>query len=366
LTGRQISNARGEGEFTWERGFTYFAGGGLMTRRISLFLCGVLLMDIGGSFAHELGDFGQYPRGITIGDPVGAALPPGLYFENISLFVPSLTGYGQWQGVKVTALVDVPMVLWSPGWTFLGGNVMAFVAQPMAEISVRASNTGGPPFAPTTEYPTVFNTWINPLAISWNLGSGWFSSVGVAFHPPIGSSYNNTANPDYWTYETRFAVSYLADGWNLTAHLAYDINSASAGHTGVFAGTPIAAFGVGYRSGDQAFLDLTATKKFGAWEIGPVAYFKWQTSEDRPGGGVSCAGLAAATSALLTCGRATDYAIGGLVGYDFGPVAVKAYFTHSVYTRDDVGGFAAWTKLSFRLWGPEPPPAAKPIITKAK
>jgi hypothetical protein len=33
----------------------------------------------------------------------------------------------------------------------------------------------------------------------------------------------------------------------------------SAGHTGAFAGTPAGAFGIGYRSGDQGYLDLTAT-----------------------------------------------------------------------------------------------------------
>jgi hypothetical protein len=75
----------------------------------------------------------------------------------------------------------------------------------------------------------------------------------------------------------------------------YEVSASSAGHTGPFAGTPFAAFGVGYRSGDLLIVDLTATKKFGAWEIGPVAVAKWQTTEDRPGAGASCATMAAAT-----------------------------------------------------------------------
>jgi hypothetical protein len=35
--------------------------------------------------AHELGDFGQYLRGVTIGDPIALVLPPGLYFENTTV-----------------------------------------------------------------------------------------------------------------------------------------------------------------------------------------------------------------------------------------------------------------------------------------
>jgi outer membrane protein assembly factor BamB len=34
------------------------------------------------------------------------------------------------------------------------------------------------------------------------------------------------------------------------------------------------------RGGDQAFLDVTATKKFGKWEIGPVGYLAWQSTPD--------------------------------------------------------------------------------------
>jgi hypothetical protein len=88
----------------------------------------------------------------------------------------------------------------------------------------------------------------------------------------------------------------------------------------------------------------------------------WQTTADRPGGGYSCPALAATTQSLVTCGRATDYAIGGLIGYDFGPAALKLFLTDSVYTRDNLGGLAVWTKLSFRLWAPDvaQPPANLP------
>jgi hypothetical protein len=178
---------------------------------------------------------------------------------------------------------------------------------------------------------------------------------------PDGSRYNLTANPDYWTFEPHGAVSYLAGGWDLTAHFLYDFNTASAGHSSPFAGTPAAIFGMGYRSGDQAFLDVTATKKYGKWEIGPVAYFEWQTTPDQPGGGFTCAQMQAITT--VACGRATDYALGGLIGYDFGPVALKMIMTESFFHADELGGFALWTKLSIPLSANEAP-ASKPIAAK--
>jgi hypothetical protein len=321
---------------------------------------------IDGAFAHEPGDFSQYFRGVTIGDPLGAAPPPGLYFQNTTMYAPRATGHGQVGGFKVNAPADIPTLFWSTGWNFLGASVLMAVAQPYYVVNAWGANVGGPPFTGTTHYPALHNTWVNPLTLSWNLGNGWFFSSGFAFYVPDGSRYDNSPNPDYWTFEPNAALSYLGGGWNLTAHLAYNFNGSSAGHTGAFALTPVAAFGVGYRSGDQAYLDLTATKKFDKWEIGPVGYLKWQTTDDRPGAGVSCATMAAVTASQLTCGRATDFAVGALVGYDFGPVALKTFVTQSVYTKDDFGGVLIWTKLAFRLWGPDATPAApvKPLIHK--
>jgi len=223
---------------------------------------------------------------------------------------------------------------------------------------------GGPP-QPAVHYPAVHNMWINPLTLSWNFKNGWFASTSLSFYIPNGSRYDGSPNPDYFTFEPSAAVSYLGDGWNLTARFVYNINGESAGHTGSFAGTPAAAFGNGYRSGDQLYVDLTATKKFGKWEFGPVGYLKFQTTDDRPGGGFSCATMLAVTG--VKCGRATDMAVGALVGYDFGPVALKVFFTESVSTKDDFGGLLVWTKLSMRLWGPDAESAAerpKPLFRK--
>ena len=333
--------------------------------RITLGAVAMLVASVASeqSMAHNPQDFGQFLRGSTMGDPVGAAPPPGVYFENTTLFAPQIWGNGQVNGLKVDALVDIPLLVWSTGWTFLGANVEVYVAQPVFNLTAWLNGASGVPNAPAQFYPTLHNTYVNPVGLSWNLGGGLFASVGFGVYLPDGSRYDLTANPDYWTFEPHGAVSYLANGWDLTAHFLYDFNTASAGHASPFAKTPAAAFGIGYRSGDQAFLDLTATKKFGKWEVGPVAYFEWQTTSDKPGSGFTCAEMLAATT--VPCGRATDYAIGALIGYDWGPVALKFIMTQTVYHKDELGGFALWTKIAFPLLGADPsPPAQKPLITK--
>jgi hypothetical protein len=331
------------------------------TRGVLVLLSGS--MAISQAPAHELGDFGHYIPGITMGVPVGAAPPPGLYFENTTIYVPRYVGTGQNNGITAKAMVEVPAFYWSTGWSFLGASVVMAAAQAYYDLNIYPSAAAGPPFAGATVYPTLQNTWINPLMLSWDFKTGWFASAGVAVFIPDGSRYDNSPNPDYLSYQLHGAVSYLGDGWDLTAHLVYEVNTPSSGHTGVFARTPFAAFGAGYRSGDQVFLDLTATKKFGKWELGPIAYFKQQATSDSPGGGVSCAGMSALTGSLLNCGQAAQGALGGLVGYDFGPVALKVMVTDTVYSRDYFQGLNVWTKLAFRLWQPEPP-VSKPLVRK--
>ena len=324
----------------------------------------LVTMSPGQSSAHNPEDFGQFLRGSTMGDPVAAAPPPGLYFENTTLLAQHIIGNGQVAGVNVNALVDIPLFVWSTGVNVLGASLITYAAQPVFNLTAwQSALSPNVPYQPAQFYPTIHNTFINPIALSWNLGGGLFVSGAFGFYVPDGSAYDLTPNPDYWTFEPHVAVSYLANGWDLTAHFIYDINTASAGHSSPFAGTPAAPFGMGYQSGDQLFLDLTATKKWGKWELGPVAYFEWQTTSDRPGSGFSCLQMQAATT--VSCGRATDYAVGGLVGYDWGPVAMKVTMTDTLYHADERGGLALWTKLSFPLWMPEAA-AKKPLLTKAK
>jgi Putative MetA-pathway of phenol degradation len=122
--------------------------------------------------------------------------------------------------------------------------------------------------------------------------------------------------------------------------------------------------GMGYTTGNYLFIDWTATKKFGKWEIGPVGFFKFQTTSDSPGGinpatgsAWTCAQLTAAK--LPTCGKDTNIGVGLLVGYDFGPVDMKFIYSNGFYSSDAIDaptGSTFFIKTSFRLWSPDDPP----------
>jgi hypothetical protein len=273
-----------------------------------------LVVGADRGLALEPGDFGQTLSGATIGAPLAAPGPPGLYGVLDTFVGPNGVGTGQNLGTSVTVPLWAPTVYWSTGYQFLGANLSMAVVQPFYYVAAfptngatLGGNGNGPPFGGAVWFETMSDTLFTPILLSWKLGNGWFAGTGFTLIAPDGSRYNGTTNPDYWTYEPRLTLAYIDQNWHLSANLKYDINQASAGHTGTYqivANAPpvsfnpalaaaVASIGNGYRSGQQAFLDLAATYKVGKWEFGPVAALKWQTTADSPGGGFTCAQVTA-------------------------------------------------------------------------
>jgi hypothetical protein len=50
-----------------------------------------------------------------------------------------------------------------------------------------------------------------------------------------------------------------------------------------------------------------------------------------------------------------NFALGGLVGYDFGPVDLQLWVTDSVARSNAIDGLDVSTRLGFRIWAPEAP-----------
>ena len=95
-------------------------------------------------------------------------------------------------------------------------------------------------------------------------------------------------------------------------------------------------------------LDLTATKKFGKWEIGPVAYASWDLS-----------------SPIAGYSKQSQFAVGGLVGYDFGPVTLQVYVTTDV-AQHNYGGYdtRGWGRIILPLGNPFAQRAPAPLVSK--
>ena len=357
------------------------------------------------SFAIEPGDFNATLAGATIGIPLGAAPPPGLYTSMESFVGPNAVGTGQnsaasgagpyGRGLTVFGAAETVSLAWSTGYNIFGGSLVLAAIQPFFTVAGMSTNCqplangnciGSPPIAfggfDTVAGPSgaaffenVHNT-IWSSAVSWNWHNGFFSSLGFNLQGPDGSQYHGTLNQDYWTFAPTAAVAYLSKEWKIAVNADYEVHTASRGNTGTYSAVafnstaPAVAApngclgfncpGIGYTSGQQLFIDWSAEYKWGKFSFGPAGDFKWQTTADTPGSGWTCAALTASVfyGPALSCGKATDISLGGIVSYDFGPAELQTWVVDSVYNKDDFDGLKIFSRLSFKLGGPPPAPMA--------
>jgi hypothetical protein len=338
-----------------------------------LLAAGAMAVSLSPAFAIEAFVNPQQKPGIFIGSSAGVP-PPGIYmFDQLFTYQANLTG----PGMKSPALastahigdqdnVDIQGFLFVPGWTFLGATYDAVIAQPFVEGSL------GAPF--NIQETGVHNTYIAPVELSWKLAdTGFVVKAGLGIFVPDGTQHNfvpgvtGSAVPwptgagypfvgdPYWTFQPEIIVSYLRDGWNLSAAIYDEINTKNTVTQ--------------YTTGNILHADFTATKTIGKWTFGPDAYYFGQVSDD------SCPALTCAypTGTLLNPQRFNIWAVGGLVGYNFGPAQLSVWATQEVSAKASnpdaaalLGldpslthqGMTVFATLSYRLWGPEAPAAA--------
>jgi hypothetical protein len=262
--------------------------------------------------------------GETVGLAVGAPLPQGLYFVN--------TGdWGNRSGVDTSVGVDIPVLAWSTPWTFLGARVQFLLAGPVVEVGVHNSN--------------YLRGVYNPLVagqLAWDLGNNWGFSYLLGAYLDVHSevAWSSTS------LNQRFALSYTGDRWNLTANAIWGT------HVDHFTGRPQlspcpAPFALNGCNPDFLNVDLTASRKFGDWEFGLVAFGSTDLN-------VPIAGYQ----------KQSQIAVGGLIGHSFGPVILQAYLTTDVYEKN-YGGHDTrlWGRFIIPIWLPTTPPTT-PLYRK--
>lgn len=250
-------------------------------------------------------------------------------------------GNGGATGVKASVVAQG--LLYVPGWTLFGGTYDFAAAVPFVTASAGA---------PINSNPSGVHNAFFANEVSWRLGdSGFFVKAGLGVYAPTGtlqgaSGLDNIGNP-WWTIQPNLVVSYLKDGWNFTANVFEEINTANSR--------------TGYRSGDVLHAEFTATKTFGKWTLGPVAYYVGQVTNDRS---------SSFYGGAINVDRFNIWAVGGMVGYDFGPVTLNVWGTQEVAATASGGtagtagdsaaitrGFSVFAQLSYRIWAPDAPPA---------
>jgi Putative MetA-pathway of phenol degradation len=165
--------------------------------------------------------------------------------------------------------------------------------------------------------------------LAWDLGGGLgFSyAFGAYFDVDQSVAWSSTS------LNQRFGLSYTGNDWDLTANVIYGIELDGVTNRPQISPCPT-PFGFNGCNPDFINVDLTATKKFGKWEFGPVAY-----------------GSSDLTHPIASYQQQTQFAVGGLFGYDFGPLNLQAYATtdvveHNYGGRDTRG----WFRIIVPLW----------------
>jgi len=315
--------------------------------------------------------FATFP-GILMGEPVGA-LPAatGLYFEDLIHYgeanlptIMSQTPYGP-GSIKSDSAAMTPTLLWSSPFKTFGASYGAALVQPMTSIHNHGYVNGPEGLQNVTSHEGVIHdTEFIPAILSWNLTGGFFTSAAIGVYVPDGrisgiNGLSSLIGSPFYTIEPAWAISYLADGWNLTASFLYDFNMENPYSKVV--------------NGQSMNIDLTATKTFGKFEFGPVAYFAFQTTSDSGGnlksylatiGSATPANYCGQLPAGLSspCSRASVGGLGGRLGYDFGPARLSLEVTDSLFDHGQGGlnGWRIWTRLAFPLYSDDPKRQAEP------
>jgi hypothetical protein len=201
-----------------------------MNGKALLAAAGIATLAFSPAYAYEANEAAT-KAGAFIGASAGVP-PPGIYmFNQVFTYETNLTGPGtsalnpsgtHKTGVQVNA--DVQGFLFVPGWTFLGATYDAVIVQPFVEQSV------GVPI--NAQASGAFNTYVVPVELSWKFGnSGFAAKTGVGIYTKDGSvtganGVGNVGNP-FWTFQPELILSYLKDGWNLSAAIYEEFNTAN-------------------------------------------------------------------------------------------------------------------------------------------
>lgn len=297
----------------------------------------LLALALAGGSAQAAENWSAHLPGVTAGMAAGALPPPGVYFVNNTLVAP-FTLYdrgGHKTPVKADVFVDVPILLWNPGITVLGASYAAAIAQPMTYVNSKGGGLNRSDFG-------AFSTIVIPGNLSWALPNNFHVLAGLAVYLPTGTaqktviSYPNGTyagvpnSINYWVIEPSLGVSWLADGWNVSASLNFDFNFENKSS--------------GYRTGTIIVGDYTVTKTIDKWTLGLTGYSVNQIESDKSKHAAVQAGINASGG-----NKQTKYAIGPTLGYNFGPVTLSVSYQHGFGAKNTLSGDLFWTRLLFRF-----------------
>ncbi|HUZ67045.1 MAG TPA: transporter [Beijerinckiaceae bacterium] len=299
-----------------------------VSRRLAIGATAIILAaSLRPTPAAAVESFLPYLAGLAVGVPVGVLPPPGLYFANDVDWVNGTIRNGDGHSIaQISAAVELPQLLYAPGVKILGASYAFLVVAPSSVVAIR-SPAGG-------ETATgIFNPYVGPLNLSWKLRKDLFVSASFGVYLPVGSYDRaaplNIAN-NFATFEPALGVTYLKDGWDLSASFRTDFNTENtATH---------------YYSGDLFTLDATAVRTFGKWTSGLGGYIVDQFTND------TIYGVALPASPSIGLGRRVfKTAVGPILGYNFGKSTLQISYLRDVVSRNYGGGDNVFLRFTTAL-----------------
>lgn len=336
---------------------------------LAVALFALLAIERASALENEPG----YRPGVTEGLPVGAALPPGWYFGATSTYYTGKKQNGDGNnnplGVTIDKFVTTLRGAWVPGIEILGASYSFAVTQPLATVSVNVN--GGtsvipipPPIGPILiPIPGRKDTGsglgdigIFPVNLSWAVADHWHVTGSVGFYAPTGA-YTPTSTDinavnignGYWTLEPSIGITYLSPEGHLSLNAVYN-KAFENGHLSTILVNGGGTLTGHYQSGDMFMVDFSGVKFVDKWNFGVGGYYAKQLNDDTLNGvtvpAMSIPGLGNTRGAG---NRYEKLGFGPLVGYNFGPARLTAYYNHDFFAYNTLKADSFWLRASFKL-----------------
>jgi hypothetical protein len=258
--------------------------------------------------------------GGSVGIPIGALPPPGFYAADTNVILNGGLKNGSGNdvpGVNANVYLQVPSLLYVPTWQplgFMNATIAFDVVQPYNFVAVN----------PGPGVTGLFNTIVG-ANVSWNFAP-FFVKTGLGLYLDDGD-WHTVANHT-WTFEPDVAITWLSNGWNLTAHAIMDFQTEDPRH---------------FQSGDLFSLDLTAGKSFGKWSFGVGGNFTQQINDDKFTSTAACAAVGLPGSSCSfpaipgvrsSGNKLQQILVGPYMGYNFGPAEINLKVLSGVHAEN--------------------------------
>ena len=229
------------------------------------------------SFALEPGSAPQAVGGSTMGIPLSAPLPPGLYYTSSTKLLNGQLkdNNGHNMGLELDAPASTSIFIYTPGWKLWGADYRAWLVVPLilAEETINNPMLGQ---LGTHSNTDIANIDVHFADLAWTVAPGHFVSAGLGAITTTGSwklGGTNTSG-EYWSLNPRVGYSMLSPNWSVSLESYYFYNFENDKTK--------------YESGDELYFDATVLKKLDnihpGLQIGPIGYIREQVTADKNNG----------------------------------------------------------------------------------